>query len=381
MLAAAASGAVVAGTALAVGTSPPSHRDAAAVPATAQAASRRAVDPAEPLRVLSISPGNSADPVTAADPVRVVFSAPLASTSPLPALSPAVAGRWQAAGGDAMVFTPSAAIPPTQEVTLRVPAGSAGVRSATGARLATPASAVFQAGGWSTLRLEQLLAQLGYLPLTWAPQGGSEADGGPVEASYAQQRGVLGAAGGTFSWQGDYPSALTRLWQPDEANILLTGALMAFQAARGLPMTAAVTPGLWQALLGAAAVGQRNPSGYSYALVTQTVPETMTVWHDGRIVMHGLANTGAPASPTVIGTFPVYLKHRYQVMRGLMPNGVPYADPVQFVSFFDGDYAVHSMDRASYGLRQSLGCVELPLTEARQVWPYLGYGSLVTVTG
>jgi hypothetical protein len=42
---------------------------------------------------------------------------------------------------------------------------------------------------------------------------------------------------------------------------------------------------------------------------------------------------------------------------------------------------VHSMDRASFGSPQSLGCVELPLTEARQVWPYLTYGTLVTVTG
>jgi lipoprotein-anchoring transpeptidase ErfK/SrfK len=68
-------------------------------------------------------------------------------------------------------------------------------------------------------------------------------------------------------------------------------------------------------------------------------------------------------------------------MRGLMPDGTPYADPVQFVSFFHGDYAVHSIDRASYGSPQSLGCVELPLSEARQVWPYLTYGTLVTVTG
>ncbi len=77
----------------------------------------------------------------------------------------------------------------------------------------------------------------------------------------------------------------------------------------------------------------------------------------------------------------MYLRHSFQVMRGLMPDGTPYADPVRFVAFFNGDYAVHSMDRASYGYPQSLGCIELPLDEARQVWPYLTYGSLVTVTG
>jgi lipoprotein-anchoring transpeptidase ErfK/SrfK len=39
------------------------------------------------------------------------------------------------------------------------------------------------------------------------------------------------------------------------------------------------------------------------------------------------------------------------------------------------------MQRSSYGTAQSLGCVELPLSEAKQAYPYLTYGSLVTVTG
>jgi hypothetical protein len=35
----------------------------------------------------------------------------------------------------------------------------------------------------------------------------------------------------------------------------------------------------------------------------------------------------------------------------------------------------------SYGWYQSLGCVELPWNEAAKAYPYLTYGSLVTVTG
>jgi hypothetical protein len=42
---------------------------------------------------------------------------------------------------------------------------------------------------------------------------------------------------------------------------------------------------------------------------------------------------------------------------------------------------VHSYYRPSYGYPQSLGCLELPLSSAEQVWPYLTYGTLVTVTG
>ena len=378
--------AMAAATAFAVSSSTAHGKNALASAAQAAQAASRGAGPTAPLRVLSVSPGNSADPVTAADPVRVVFSAALAPTSPLPAFSPAVAGRWHAVGGGAMVFTPAAPFRPATEVTLRVPAGSTGVRSAAGALLPTPATAVFQAGGWSTLRLEQLLAQLGYLPLTWTPGSGSGFRGQPgsgaVEVSYTQRRSAVGAPpGGVFSWQGNYPSALTSQWQPGQPGQILTGALMAFQADHGLPMTGTATRRLWRVLFNAVARGQHNPHGYTYALANQAVPETLTVWHDGYVVVHGLANTGTAATPTADGTFPVYLRHRSQVMRGLMPNGTPYADPVQFVSFYHGDYAVHSMARPSYGHPQSLGCVELPLSEARQVWAYLGYGSLVTVTG
>ncbi len=315
-------------------------------PYAAQAATRVRAEPEPPLRVLSVSPASSAEPVTASDPVRVVFSAALAAGSPLPTFSPPVAGQWHATAG-ALVFTPAVPFGPATEVTLRVPAGSAGVRSVAGAALARPVAAVFQAGGWSTLRLERLLAQLGYLPLTWAP----------------------------------YPGALTSQWQPGTPGVILTGAIMAFQSDRGLPMTGGVTTGLWQALLAAAVSGQDSPHGYTYALVNKALPQTLTVWHDGQVVFHGLANTGAPPTPTPDGTFPVYLRRPSQVMRGLLPDGAPYAEPADFVSFFDGDYAVHSMERASYGSPQSLGCVELPLDEAQEVWPYLTYGSLITVNG
>jgi len=338
-----------------------------------------------PLGVLSVSPGNSADPVTAADPVRVVFTAALAARSPLPTFSPPVAGRWHTAGG-ALVFTPAAPFEPDTEVTLRIPAGSSGVRSVTGAALARPVTTVFQAGGSSTLRLEQLLAQLNYLPLTWASQNGSSlngASGSFLTAKHAGPGPVADSSptGGAFRWQGEYPDALTSQWQPGTTGVILTGAIKAFQSDRGLAMTGTVTTGLWQALLAAAASGQNNPHGYSYALVSKALPQTLTVWHNGRVVFHGLANTGAPATPTPDGTFPVYLRVPSQVMRGLMPDGTPYADPAQFVSYFNGDYAVHSMQRASYGSAQSLGCVELPLNEAQAVWPYLTYGSLVTISG
>jgi peptidoglycan hydrolase-like protein with peptidoglycan-binding domain len=376
-----ACGVLAAGTTFAVKASTqPSQATAMASGAHAGQTARMGAGSAASLRVLSISPGNDADPVTAVNPVRLVFSAPLAPKSPMPAFSPPIAGHWHAAGGRTIVFTPAAPLDPTTEVTLQIPAGSSGLRSATGALLATPVTTVFQAGGQSTLRLEQLLAQLGYLPMTWTPQGAGAADA--VAASYTKLRPADDApAGGMLTWQSGYPAALTSQWQPGQPGVILAGALMAFQLNQGLPMTGTVSSGVWPALLNAAAEKEYNGNGYNFALVSKTLPETITVWHNGRVVVHGPANTGAADTPTPDGTFPVYLRRPAQVMRGLMPNGAPYADPVKFVSFFNGDYAVHSMDRPSYGSPQSLGCVELPLGEAQQVWPYLTYGTLVTITG
>jgi lipoprotein-anchoring transpeptidase ErfK/SrfK len=351
-------------------------------PANSAGTASRGAGAVRTLQVLSVSPDNSADPLTPANPVRIVFSAPLTTGSPLPAFSPALAGSWQAVGNNTIVFTPSAAVAPTTEETLLIPGGRSGEHSVTGLTLAAPVSAVFQSGGWSTLRLEQLLAQLGYLPMTWSPQGSSQ-PGGTVAASYMPGHTVVAVpASGVPSWQSGSPAALTSQWQPGKSGVILAGALMAFEANHGLPLTGDVTSVLWQALLSAVERGQSNTSGYTFALVDKTaVPETITIWHNGKVVLHGVANTGAPATPTPNGTWPVYLRRPAQVMRGLYPNGKPYADPVQYVSFFNGDYAVHSMKRASYGTAQSLGCVELPLNEAKQAYPYLTYGSLVTVAG
>ena len=50
------------------------------------------------------------------------------------------------------------------------------------------------------------------------------------------------------------------------------------------------------------------------------------------------------------------------------------------VSYFNGGDALHGFIRASYGFPQSLGCVEMPYSEAAQVYPYTPIGTLVDVT-
>jgi L,D-transpeptidase catalytic domain/Bacterial Ig-like domain len=333
---------------------------------------------AQPLTVVSVTPAEHAQTVNGGAPIRVEFSSPLASNSPWPTLSPSVDGSWKRVNSRVIEFDPVQGFTELTHVKLTIPAGPSGVKSAKGGLLATPVVQRFRTGAFSTLRLEELLAQLGYLPLNWQPIPGDL----PVPA--ADENSQLSAAysppTGTFLWQPGYPAKLQSFWAEGQPSLILTGAVMAFESDHDLTMDGVAGRGVWNAVLSAVAKGQNNPHGYTYALASQRAPETLTVWHNGKVILHTLANTGIPAAPTTIGTAPVYLRYTFQIMKGTNPDGSKYADPVSWVSYFRSGEAVHYFPRGSYGYQQSLGCVELPLAQAHFVWPYMTYGTLVTVT-
>ncbi|HYB16929.1 MAG TPA: L,D-transpeptidase family protein [Streptosporangiaceae bacterium] len=378
LIASSAATVLVAGVVIVAFASPGSHAD----PVTA--AQRSAVtQPAVPLQVLSVTPAAGAHGVNGAAPIRVQFSAPLAASTPMPQLSPQIAGSWQIEG-DTAVFTPVAGYVQNTLVTLNIPGGPSGVISVDGATagsgglLAAGVTVRFTTGPFSTLRLQQLFAQLGYLPLTWTQTsrpaispGNANAE---LSAAYAPPKGK-------FRWQEGYPPSLTDQWKTGSGNILDVGAIRAFESAHGLPMDGYAGHTVWSDLLAAVAKGQRNPNGYTYALADQDSPESIIIWHNGRVVLTSPVNTGIPASPTVDGTFPVYQRFYFTYMKGTNPDGTKYDDPVWYVSYFNGGDAVHYFPRGGYGWYQSLGCVELPWDAAAKAYPYLTYGSLVTVTG
>jgi peptidoglycan hydrolase-like protein with peptidoglycan-binding domain len=361
------------------GHSAPQHgssdTDAKAESKTAHARQAAAV---KPITVVSLTPARHSQGVNGADSIRVVFSAPLATDSPMPTVSPSIAGTWQRVSPDTVEFVPAQGFPEQTRIRVVIPAGATGVRSASGGLLAARVVDRFWTGSYSTMRAEQLLAQLGYLPLTWAPAAG----GSPVPATdaNAQLSAAYDPPSGSFTWQSGYPSVLMGMWAPGQTNEILTGAVMKFESDHGLTMDGVAGPEVWQALLAAVAAGTDNTSGYTYALASQVTPETLTVWHNGKVIMTSPANTGIAAAPTTVGTAPVYLKYSFQIMKGTNPDGTKYADPVSWVSYFRNGEAVHYFPRASYGWQQSLGCVELPYNQAEFIWPYLTYGTLVTVT-
>jgi peptidoglycan hydrolase-like protein with peptidoglycan-binding domain len=372
---------LAAGVMIVAFASPGSH--ASLVSSTAPVRAYKPLQPAVGLQLVSMTPAAGAKGVNGVNPIRVQFSAPLAAGSPMPTLSPSIPGHW-AVQGDAAIFTPTAGYLEDTRVTVNIPGGLAGVVSAAGAdagnggTLGSNLSQSFTTASFSTMRLQQLLAQLGYLPMTWTSRPGSVIS--PANAK-AELAAAYSAPAGTFTWHSGYPWNLTSQWKAGSGNILDVGAIRAFESVSGMTMDGIAGQAVWSHLFTAVAKNKQNPNGYTYALANQHSPETLTVWHNGHVVLKTLANTGIPASPTVDGTFPVYLKFYFSYMKGTNPDGSKYDDPVYYASYFNGGDAVHQFSRYSYGYYQSLGCVELPWASAEKAYPYLTYGSLVTVTG
>ena len=331
--------------------------------------------PPAPLRVAAVTLVHGNSGVLGGSPISVSFTSPVAPGSPHPLLAPRTAGAWHL-NGRTMTFTPSTPYSPLTDVSLLVPSGGAGVASAAGAHLSHPYRTHFAIANGSTLRLNQLLSLLRYSPLEWTATGAAPSrtdTAGQLEALYRPPAG-------SFAWRAKgWPSQLMALWHPVTWGVMTKGLVMSFEADHGLTPNGTVDATLWKALIAALAANDANTGGYNYALGNKAQPESLTVWHDGTVAAHVPANTGIAAAPTPDGNFPVYVRLRAQVMRGTNPDGSSYADPVQYVAYFNGSDAVHYLPRANYGIPQSLGCIELSLTDAATVWPYLAYGTIVSV--
>lgn len=332
-----------------------------------------ATTPAKPakLRVVSTAPRGIVAGDTA---VRIVFSEPVLplTSASTPRISPTTPGRWTQPSPTTLEFVPTGAYLPGTPVTVTV---RRGLEAADGARLANSVTIRYTAGDGSPQRLQQLLAQLRYLPVHLISHGGP-----PNRDAAGQQRAIYAPPRGVFRWGRGWPAALHELWVHDSA-LVVRGAVMAFESQHGLPLGATASPQVWQALLAARTHDQFNDAGYTYAVASESVPESLTVWHDGGVVLRTPANTGIADAPTALGTYPVYERLRSQTMQGTNPDGSHYADFVQWVAYFNGGDAVHYMPRAGYGSPQSLGCVELPYAAAERAWGFLTYGTLVSVVG
>src|SRR5580692_10057314 len=117
-----------------------------------------------PFDVVATTPTGGTTPVPSATTITVTFSSPVGMLSPMPTLSPAVPGRWSFVSPSELEFVPSAPLVPGASESVTIPGGNTGMVSEQGVRLATSHTVPFTVTPGSILRLQQLLAELGYLP-------------------------------------------------------------------------------------------------------------------------------------------------------------------------------------------------------------------------
>ncbi|MBS1882032.1 MAG: L,D-transpeptidase family protein [Actinobacteria bacterium] len=320
--------------------------------------------------------------ISASTPIEITFSKPVKKIlgAEKPTLSPQVDGKWSQPSPHTLKFTPSGfGAPLATDLKVELPEEVEVVQS--DGTTKNSSQITWEVPSGSELRLQQMLAGLDYLPYKWNGEEVAKTPEAQVAAATTE------TPKGHFSprWHNT-PQGLKELWTPGEANEITKGALMAFEEAHGLEVDGLAGPVVWEELMKATIAGETKPTkgaanGYTYVWVSEEIPETVNVWHNGKmIVSEAPANTGIPGAETEVGTFPVYLRYEETTMSGENPDGSHYSDPgIMWVSYFNGGDALHAFDRASYGTPQSLGCVEMPLEEAAQIWPYTPIGTPVTI--
>jgi peptidoglycan hydrolase-like protein with peptidoglycan-binding domain len=321
--------------------------------------------------VASPAPGTQ---ITSSTKLTLTFSKPVADVlgKSMPVVTPSTTGSWHQVNSHTIEFDPTGyGYGLSTNVSVALPTG---VQLVSGGSTKPTASWTVPQG--TTMRLQQLLANLGYLPVNFTPSGT------PVASTIsAQEAAAVTPPQGSFSWRyPDTPTALKQMWTPGNWSELMKGAVMAFESNEGLTVDGIPGPAVWKALIAASMKNQQSTFGYTFVYVSEGSPETINVWHSGKTVVSGLANTGIPQSPTATGTYAVYEHLPSGTMTGTNPNGTPYHDVgIPWISYFNGGDALHGFIRASYGFKQSLGCVEMPFSEAGRVYPYTPIGTIVNI--
>ena len=179
-----------------------------------------------PIAVISPTPSN----LSPSSNITITLSQTIASAfgSKLPSIDPVINGAnplkgvWTETTPYTLLYTPSAPeFWPSEQFTLTLPV--AVDVSVQNAKLADASATIpLQGASPSITRLQELLAQLNYLPLSWTPAAGDA----PSGTSAALAQSALQAPNGTFSWRWQMPSNFTSLWQQGSDNVITRGAVM-----------------------------------------------------------------------------------------------------------------------------------------------------------
>lgn len=104
--------------------------------------------------------------------------------------------------------------------------------------------------------------------------------------------------------------------------------------------------------------------------------QKLIAWEGQRAVLTSIVSTGKPATPTVQGTYRIYLKYRFKNMSG--PGY--YLPKVPHTMFFYQGYAIHGTYwHSNFGKTMSRGCVNVNLKDAAWLFDWAPMGTKVVV--
>lgn len=114
--------------------------------------------------------------------------------------------------------------------------------------------------------------------------------------------------------------------------------------------------------------------------------QKLTAWQDGKIKHETRVSSGMRLTPTVKGSFKVWLKVPMQDMRGpspykdIYPTGKYLVKNVPHVLYFHQGYAIHGAYwHNNFGRVASHGCVNVPLASAEWLYNFADVGTRIEV--
>ena len=171
--------------------------------------------------------------------------------------------------------------------------------------------------GGDTLRVQELLARLDYMPVTYTQIGPA-----PALANLALDQP------GSFAWRWpDQPSQLTSLWSQGTTNEITKAAIEAFENENNLGVDGEAGPAVWTALINDTINHKTNSVRTSTCWSTRWSPRTSPSTNGVAKYVGIPVNSGAPGADTTDGTYAVFEHVRYSDMKGTNPDGSPTTTP------------------------------------------------------
>jgi len=168
-----------------------------------------------------------------------------------------------------------------------------------------------------------------------------------------------------------------------DPNAVVAQVVAAVEAGTGLHADVKTVPQAYPSHRVPMAAEYLKPDGEKWVEVNLTT-FTVTAWNGTTLFGSSKVVTGASGggrTPTRPGMFHVYYKVPLQDMDGLNPDGTKWeVKDVPWIAYFDGGIALHGAYwRSSFGYADSHGCVNMPVSFAKQVYDWVKIGTLVVV--